>query len=103
MEQLIDILSTVYHLHHSYEQFKRNHENTPAAKVCCHTIFETALNPSGIRRCVQHTEDALFQYESNGVSYAQFQRIQLFYPSCSASNSAVRFSLPYDAVQSVDN
>src|SRR3954464_7927167 len=45
MERLINIFPTVYHAHHFDEQLKRNRGNTPAAKVGCRTVFETALNP----------------------------------------------------------
>ena len=72
--RLINTFPMVYHTHQSDKRLKRNPENTPAVKVGRRTVFETALNPWGIRRIVQHTEDDPFQYESNGVSYAQFRQ-----------------------------
>jgi len=74
MERLIDTFPTVYHTHHSDKRLNRNFQNTPAVKVVHRAVFETALNPWAIKRSVQHSKDAPFQYESNGVSYAQFRQ-----------------------------
>ena len=75
MDLLIDTFPTVYHTHHSDKRLKRNRENTPAAKLGCRTIFETALNPWGIRRSVQHTK-RLKSWSENGVCCSVLPELQ---------------------------